>query len=276
MAPNSSGTLYVVGTPIGNLADLSPRAKDVLSRVDVVAAEDTRRTRTLLTSIGANVPLISYHEHNERARTRELLAKLVAGESLALVSDAGMPLLSDPGWRLVKAALEAGVAVDAVPGPSAITAALSVCGVPVDRFVFEGFLPRRAGARRERLDSLTAESRTIVLFESARRLAATLAELARVFGAERTAALARELTKVYETVYRGSLGVLAARIGTEIPAKGEFVIVVAGGEVSADAAQAQRVYALLAAELTPARALALTTEITGFPRNVLYRLTRVR
>jgi len=276
MAPNTSGTLFVVGTPIGNLADLSHRAREVLSSVDLIAAEDTRRTRTLLASIGANVPLISYHEHNESKRTPELLAKLAAGERLALVSDAGMPLLSDPGWRLVRGALDVGIRVASVPGPSAITAALSICGVAADRFVFEGFLPRRAGARRARLEGLVAEQRAIVLFEAAPRLAATLRELAGAFGAGRAAALARELTKVYESIYRGSLAELAERIGDDIPIKGEFVIVVAGGEVVVDAAEAERVYALLVAELPPARALALTTAITGVSRNLLYRLTRLR
>lgn len=275
MAPNTSGTLFVVGTPIGHLADLSPRAREVLSGASLVAAEDTRRTRVLLANIGANVPLISYHEHNERARTPELLARLTSGASVALVSDAGMPLISDPGSRLVRAALDAGIAVVAVPGPSAVTAALSVAGLPAERFVFEGFLPRRTGARRERLDALTAEPRTMLLFESPQRLAATLEELADVLGGERPAALARELTKVHEQVYRGSLAELAARIGRDIPAKGECVIVIAGGGLEPEVAVAERVYRLLEPELPHARALALAAKITGVPRNRLYRATRL-
>jgi 16S rRNA (cytidine1402-2'-O)-methyltransferase len=276
MGQQTSGTLFVVGTPIGNLADLSPRARDTLSEVDLIAAEDTRRTGALLASIGVNNTLISYHEHNERARVEELLIKLAAGQSIALVSDAGMPLMSDPGWRLVRAALDRGVAVKSVPGPSAITAALAVCGVPSERFVFEGFLPRRPGERTRRLDRLKAESRTMVFFESGQRLDVTLSALASAFGSLRPAALARELTKVYEQVCLGTLAELTERLGADIPLRGEFVIVVGGAEESVDTQEALRVYGLLARELPPAVAAALTTEITGIARNALYKLTRVR
>src|SRR5690606_16204783 len=218
------GTLYVVGTPIGNLDDLSPRARDVLGRVSAIAAEDTRRTSGLLSTIGLKKPLIAFHEHNEDRRVEALLAKLAEGESLALVSDAGMPLISDPGWRLVERALEAGIDVRAVPGPSAVTAALSVSGLATDRYAFERFLPRKTQARDTRLEALAAEERTLVFFESVHRMPETLDALARAFGPTRQACVARELTKVHEQVVRGPLAALRSALGTEIPLLGEFVL----------------------------------------------------
>lgn len=273
----SKGTLYVVGTPIGNLQDLSPRARDVLGRVDAIAAEDTRRTRGLLSNIGLERPLIAHHEHNEAERSAELVERLAAGDSIALVSDAGMPLISDPGWRLVRRALDAGIAVQSVPGPSAVSAALSVSGLPTDRFVFEGFLPRRAGARAERLRQLAGETRTLVLFEAVHRLADTVAALIEAFGPEREVSMARELTKIHEQVFTGSLGALAAALGDSVPLLGEFVLVVAGaGQAEeADEAEVRRVFDTLRRELPPGRAAALTAELTGMPRNRVYRLTRV-
>jgi 16S rRNA (cytidine1402-2'-O)-methyltransferase len=270
------GTLYVVATPIGNLDDLSPRARAVLAKTDVIAAEDTRHTRGLLSSICAESRLIAYHEHNEEQRVPELLARLAAGESVSLVSDAGTPLISDPGWRLVRAAQDAGFAVVPVPGACAAIAALSAAGLPTDRFVFEGFLPRRDGPRDERLAQLKRERRTLVLYEAVHRIPATLAALVAAFGAERRAALARELTKVHEQIVIGTLAELHARLDGEIPLLGEFVIVVAGdtSEARADLDEAQRVYALLAAEMEPGTALKLTAAITGIARNDLYRLLR--
>ncbi len=269
------GKLYVVATPIGNLADLTERAREVLAAAGVIAAEDTRHTRGLLSRIGAESRLIAYHEHNESERVPELLARLEHGESVALVSDAGTPLISDPGWRLVSAAQAKGVTVVPVPGPCAAVAALSAAGLATDRFVFEGFLPRRASARAERLVELRDEPRTLVFYEAVHRVAATLAALSDVFGAERRAALARELTKVHEQIATGSLAELAARLGGDIPALGEFVIVVAGAAAAApDEAAARRVYAVLAEELEPAVALRLTSAITGVARNELYRLLR--
>jgi 16S rRNA (cytidine1402-2'-O)-methyltransferase len=269
------GKLYVVGTPIGNVDDLSPRARSVLAMADVIAAEDTRHTRGLLSRIGVESRLIAYHEHNETERVATLLEQLAAGKSVALVSDAGTPLISDPGWRLVHAAQAAGVTVVPVPGPCAAIAALSAAGLPTDHFVFEGFLPRRDGARAERLDALRHEPRTIVLYEAVHRIEATLAALCAAFGGERRAAIARELTKTHEQIVTGTLTELAARLESGIPALGEFVIVVAGAAATTpDEAEAQRVYALLAAELPPDQALKLAGAITGVPRNVLYRLTR--
>ncbi len=270
------GTLYVVATPIGNLDDLSPRARAVLAKTDVIAAEDTRHTRGLLSSISAESRLIAYHEHNEEHRVPELLARLMAGESVSLVSDAGTPLISDPGWRLVRAAQDAGVAVVPVPGACAAIVALCAAGLPTDRFVFEGFLPRRDGPRAERLAELKRERRTLVLYEAVHRISATLAALVAAFGGERPAALARELTKIHEQIVVGTLAELLSRLDGEVPLLGEFVIVIAGdaSEARADLDEAQRVYALLAAEVEPGAALKLTAAITGLARNDLYRLLR--
>jgi 16S rRNA (cytidine1402-2'-O)-methyltransferase len=269
------GKLYVVGTPIGNVDDLSPRAREILAKADVIAAEDTRHTGLLLSRIGVESRLIAYHEHNEAERVPELLAHLQAGKAVALVSDAGTPLISDPGWRLVNAAQAEGVTVVPVPGPSAVVAALSAAGLPTDRFVFEGFLPRRDNARAERLASLQHEPRTIVLYEAVHRIAETLAALRIAFGAGRRAAIARELTKSHEQIVTGTLGELAAQLGASMPLLGEFVIVVSGAEAAApDEAEARRVYDILKAELPPDKALKLAAAITGVARNALYRLTR--
>jgi 16S rRNA (cytidine1402-2'-O)-methyltransferase len=269
-----SGKLYVVGTPLGNLADLSPRAREVLATADLIAAEDTRHTRGLLSRIGVESRLIAYHEHNEQERVSELVERLEHGASIALVSDAGTPLISDPGWRLVHAARGAGIDVVPVPGPCAAIAALSVAGLPTDHFVFEGFLPRREGARAERLEVLRGEVRTLVLYEAVHRIRATFAALKSVFGGERRGAIARELTKVHEQVATGTLAELEARLGADIPLLGEFVIVVAGAPAAAspDERAARRTYELLAGELAPAVALRLTSAITGWSRNELYKL----
>jgi 16S rRNA (cytidine1402-2'-O)-methyltransferase len=269
------GKLYVVGTPIGDVDDLSPRARDVLAKAEVIAAEDTRHTLRLLSRIGVESRLIAYHEHNETERVPALLAHLEQGRSVALVSDAGTPLISDPGWRLVSAAQAAGIAVIPVPGPCAAIAALSIAGLPTDHFVFEGFLPRREGARAERLDALRREPRTIVLYEAVHRVAETLAALRQAFGDERRAAIARELTKTHEQIVTGTLAELEARLDSGIPLLGEFVLVVAGAAATApDEAEARRIYELLVAELPPDKALKLAVAITGVARNTLYRLTR--
>ena len=272
----SRGKLFVVATPIGNLDDLTPRAREVLASADVIAAEDTRHTRGLLSRIGVEARLIAYHEHNERERVTELLERLESGATVALVSDAGTPLISDPGLRLVRAAREQGVDVVPVPGPSAAIAALCAAGLPTDRFVFEGFLPRTDGARAERLRDLRAERRTLIFYESVHRLPETLAALAEHFGADREAVLARELTKVHEQIRSGTLGALAGALGTEIPLLGEFVIVVAGNPSGAppDAARAREIYEILAAEIDPSEALQLTSTLTGISRNDLYKLLR--
>ncbi len=221
------GTLYEVATPIGNAEDVTPRAIRVLSEADLVACEDTRRTGRLLAAHGIRTPSVSYFEHNEERRTPELVARMLAGETVALVTDAGTPAISDPGYRLVRAALDADLRVVAVPGASAVIAALSVAGLPTDRFVFEGFLPARGAARRHALERLRGERRTIVFYEAARRLAETLAELAAAFGGERSAVVLREITKVHEETRRGTLGELVAHF-KPIEVLGEVTIVVAG------------------------------------------------
>ncbi len=217
----------MVATPIGNAEDVTPRAIRVLSEADLVACEDTRRTGRLLAAHGIRTPSVSYFEHNEERRTPELVARMLAGETVALVTDAGTPAISDPGYRLVRAALDAGLRVVAVPGASAVIAALSVAGLPTDRFVFEGFLPARGAARRHALERLRGERRTIVFYEAARRLAETLAELAAAFGGERSAVVLREITKVHEETRRGTLGELVAHF-KPIEVLGEVTIVVAG------------------------------------------------
>ncbi|MEE2803823.1 MAG: 16S rRNA (cytidine(1402)-2'-O)-methyltransferase, partial [Pseudomonadota bacterium] len=207
-----TSTLYVVATPIGNLGDISRRALDVLASVHAVAAEDTRHTRSLLNHFKIRTQLVSLHEQNEARRCRSLVDRLEDGESIALVSDAGTPLISDPGYHLVCAVRAAGFEVRAIPGASAITAALSICGLPVHRFVFEGFLPARAAARRSRLDDLAREERTLVFFESPRRLISTLADMQVMFDQARQAALVREISKRFETVITGTLAMLEDRV----------------------------------------------------------------
>ena len=270
------GRLQVVATPIGNLADLSARAREALSSADVIAAEDTRHTRVLLRAIGIAKPLVSLHEHNESQRTPELLARLAAGETIALVSDAGTPLLSDPGLELVQRAARAGFEVHAIPGPSAITSALAVAGLPTDRFCFEGFLPSRERERRTALAALAHEPRTLVFFEAPHRILRTLADMAAEFGAERPAAVARELTKVHETVYRGTLQELLARAQAEANfQRGEITIVVHGATAPTGGVDGQllrRTVELLAQELPPGRVAAIAAQLTGATRAAAYAL----
>lgn len=271
---NKRGRLWVVATPIGHLDDLSPRAREVLRSVGVIAAEDTRHSAPLLAQVGSRARTLALHEHNEREQGARLVAQLLAGEDVALISDAGTPLVSDPGFRLVRAAREAGCEVSPVPGPCAAIAALSAAGLPSDRFVFEGFLPAKAAARRERLTALAAESRTLIFYESSHRIVESLADAAAVFGATRAAVLARELTKLFETILAGSLGELVERVTADPnQQRGEFVLLVAGAEgAAADAqlAEGRRVFALLREELPPARAAKLAAAITGAPRKALY------
>lgn len=272
----SQGRLQIVATPIGNRGDLSPRAREALARADSVIAEDTRRTRTLLSALGIARPLLSLHTHNESQRVPELLSRLTAGETLALVSDAGTPLLSDPGYALVRAAAAAGIAVQAVPGPSALTAALSCAALPVNRFCFEGFLPAKPPERRAQLARLASEARTLVFFEAPHRIAGMLADLSVAFGAQRHAAVARELTKTFETVYRGTLSELAEQAQREESfRRGELTVVVEGApprETPPDEALLNRAAQLLAKELPPARAAALAAQLTGASRSAAYAL----
>lgn len=269
----TAGILHVVATPIGNRDDLSPRALATLRTVAAICAEDTRHTRQLLAHFGIEKPLIAVHEHNEEALADALIARLVAGESLALVTDAGTPLISDPGFRLVRASRAAGIRVSPVPGACAFAAALSVAGLPSDRFVFEGFLPAKSAARRERLAQLVAETRTLLFYESSHRIQAMLADAADAFGGERPAVLARELTKLFETVLDGSLGELHARVAADAnQRKGEFVLLVhgAGEDAQAQVLEGRRVYAKLVEHLPPSTAAKLAAELTGAPRKALY------
>ena len=272
-AQAGSGTLHVVATPIGNLGDLSPRALETLKRVDAICAEDTRHTRQLLAHFGLERPLLALHEHNEGDAAAPLVARLLAGDSVALVSDAGTPLVSDPGFRLVRAARAAGVRVSPVPGPSALVAALSAAGLPSDRFVFEGFLPAKAKARREHLQALAAEPRTMIFYESSHRIEETLADMAMAFGDERPAVVARELTKLFETVLDGGLAGLARRVREDAnQRKGEFVVLVQGAPEAADAkvAEGRRLYARLCEHLPPSTAAKLAADLSGAPRKALY------
>ena len=269
------GRLAVISTPIGNLGDLSPRARDELASAELIAAEDTRRTGQLLTTLGLARPLVSLHEHNETERIDELLIRLRGGARIALVSDAGTPLLSDPGFELVRRVSSEGMTVVAVPGPSAITAALSIAGLPTERFTFEGFLPARLAERRGRLAELALESRTQVFFEAPHRIAESLDDMSTAFGATRRAAVARELTKVFETVYRGTLAELATLARSDPNfTRGEITVVVEGA-VPAPAADTSLVtldaaLSVLLAELAPSKAAAVAAKLTGAKRNDAY------
>ena len=266
-------TLYVVATPIGNLADLSPRAQEVLRSVAAICAEDTRHTGQLLSHFGISKPLVALHDHNEEAMAQRVVSRLQAGESLAVVSDAGTPLVSDPGFRLVRAARAAGIKVSPIPGACAAIAALSVAGLPSDRFVFEGFLPAKGAARRERLQRLASETGTLVFYESSHRIAESLADMAMAFGAERPAVVARELTKLFETVLDGSLAQLLATVqADDNQRKGEFVVMVqgAGDDEDARVAEGRRLYAKLNEHLPPSTAAKLAAELSGAPRKALY------
>lgn len=272
----SVGRLEVIATPIGNLADLSPRARDSLAGADLLAVEDTRRTGALLSALGLQKPMVSLHTHNERARGDELIRRLQEGAVIAIVSDAGTPLLSDPGFDLVRRAAAAGITVRAIPGPTAIAAALSVAAIPAERFCFEGFLPARGGERRTRLSTLVREARAMVFFEAPHRISETLADMALVFGPEREAAVTRELTKIYESVYRGTLASLAERSAREPDwQRGEITLVVAGaleapaGE-TVDAAEIERVVAAALAHLPASKAAALAVNLTGCTRETAY------
>lgn len=267
-----SGTLFIVATPIGNLEDLSTRARLTLAEVSLIAAEDTRHTGRLLMHIGCKTRLTALHDHNEEKAVAGLLAVLLSGESVALVSDAGTPLVSDPGFRLVRAAHEHGITVSPIPGASALTAALSAAGIPTDRFCFEGFAPAKQAARRDWLENLSGERRTLVFYESVHRIAECLADMVDVFGAARAAFIGRELTKIHEQCVRSSLGELQARVANKtIVDKGEFVIVVAGcADEHESPFEVDRLLRALADRLSAKDAAKVAAEATGLKRNALY------
>jgi 16S rRNA (cytidine1402-2'-O)-methyltransferase len=267
------GTLYVVATPIGNLADLTPRAREVLASVALIAAEDTRHTRQLLQTCGIGTALTSLHEHNEAQKSTELVARLAQGDSIALVSDAGTPVVSDPGFDLVAAARAQGIAVVAIPGACAAIAALSVAGLPTNRFVFEGFLPAKTAARGERLRQLASEERTLIFYEAPHRLAEALRDMAETFGAQRRVSVSRELTKRFETTYSGTLAELSAAAESDRDmTRGEIVIVVSGAPTSGAALElnSDALLRALLQELSPSQAAKIAARLTGGKRADLY------
>ena len=275
-----AGRLYVVATPIGNLGDLSVRARDTLQASNLIAAEDTRHTGALLKHFGIQTPLVSLHEHNELERAPELVSRMQNGAAISLVSDAGTPGISDPGFDLVRAAAAAGLDIIAIPGPCAALAALSIAGLPTDRFCFEGFLPPRRAARRTRLTELALEPRTLVFYESPHRVREMLEDCALGLGSTRPAAVAREITKLHETLYRGSLSQLAARAAAEADfARGEIVVVAAGAAPDADTGGGadghggalDRVLKPLLAELPLKQAAHLAAQIAAVGGNEAYK-----
>ena len=273
---NELGTLYVVATPIGNLEDISYRAVTILKAVDLIAAEDTRHSAKLLNHFTINTPKLSLHEYNEIERTEHLIAQLQKGQSIALISDAGTPLISDPGYRLVSAAHAVGIRVVPIPGACAATAALSVAGLPTDRFSFEGFLPQKSTARKRRLESLAQESRTLVFYESSHRIIGSLSDIRDYFGGQRRAAIARELTKVFETIRTDNLGALIDWIvANKNNQRGEFVILIEGAKCAHEAVSehyAKNVLSTLLTELPLKTSIRLAAAITHHPKNRLYEL----
>jgi len=281
MANESAGRLWVVATPIGNLGDLSPRARAVLAECSLVAAEDTRHTGLLLKACGIQTPQLSLHDHNEQQRSADIIRRLAGGASVALVSDAGTPAISDPGFELVRAVAAAGFEIVAIPGPCAAIAALSIGALPTDRFCFEGFLPARGAARRKRLQTLAAEQRTLVVYEAPHRVRDTLEDCVAAFGGERSATVAREITKIHETTYRGPLRELAARAAADADfGRGEIVLVVAGAPEALDEAEGgvdghggalDRALKILLTELPLKQAARLAALIIGARDNESYK-----
>ncbi len=268
-----SGTLFIVATPIGNLEDLTPRARKTFAEVDLIAAEDTRHTGRLLFSIGLKTRLLALHEHNEEKAVPAIIEALESGRSVALVSDAGTPLVSDPGYRLVRAAHERRIPVSPIPGPSALTAALSVAGLPTDRFCFEGFLPARSAARQAALEQLRNESRTLIFYESVHRIADALRDMCEAFGNDRQAFIGRELTKLHEQCVQGSLNSLSGKVDdATIVGKGEFVIVVGGADEPVETSlDVDRLLVELSVLLPAKDAARASAAITGLKKNALYQ-----
>ncbi len=276
MPPNLKGILYLVATPIGNLADFSFRAVEILQEVDFIACEDTRHSRPLLERYGIGKPLIALHEHNEDVAASRLLARVEKGESMALISDAGTPLINDPGYPLVREAAERGLRVIPIPGACALIAALSASALPTDRFSFEGFAPRTGAARRAILESLVDDSRTLIFYESSHRVLAFIRDIARVFPAERRIVIARELTKLHETIIRATVAEAPALIESDpYMEKGEFVVLMEGAPVRGGrdemTPEQVRVLKLLLEECSVKTAVSLTCKITGARKEVAYR-----
>ena len=267
-----SGTLFVVATPIGNLEDLTPRARQTLAEVSLIAAEDTRHTGRLLSHFGIKTRLFALHDHNEEKVVHGLIESLQGGNNVALVSDAGTPLVSDPGFRLVRAAHEHGITVSPIPGASAVTAALSAAGIPTDRFCFEGFAPSKHAARKDWLENLANERRTLVIYESVHRIEESLADMVTVFGPDRQAFIGRELTKMHEQCVQESLGELHRQVKDKsIVGKGEFAIVIAGSSHKQESPlEVDRLLRALCAHLSAKDSAKVAAEATGLKRNALY------
>lgn len=270
------GKLYVVATPIGNLEDMSFRAKSVLSQVNWIAAEDTRHSSGLLQHFNIHVPLIAYHDHNENIRVDALIQKLKSGESGALISDAGTPLISDPGYLLVSKALEANIPVIPIPGACAFVAALSVAGLPTDRFTFEGFLPAKSAARQKRFKELAKLPYTLIFYEAPHRVQDFLEDALQVLGPKRLATIAREITKKFESIYHTTLENLLQQVKQEtIPTKGEFIVMVSGFEQGAsddEMIAAEQILRALLPELSLKKAVEITVKLSNQPKNKIYDL----
>jgi len=266
--------LYIVATPIGNLGDISERAIEILKQVDLIAAEDTRHSKTLLERFAIKTKICAYHEHNEEKVTQQLIQQLLDGQSIALISDAGTPLINDPGYKLVVAAHDNNIQIIPIPGPSAIITALSASGLPTSKFIFEGYLSAKSVARETRLNELKNESRTLVFYEAPHRIIESIKIMQEIFGAERRATIARELTKRFEQIIRAPLSALNEKIESgEIKVKGEFVVIVEGTqETSTSDQEALRINQLLAEKLSPKEAAGLTAKITGRKKNDIYQL----
>lgn len=271
----NESALYVVATPIGNLADMVPRAVEVLQTVAVIAAEDTRHSARLLEHFHIRTPMLAYHDHSDSQTTQRLIERLAGGESVALISDAGTPLVSDPGYQLVAAARTAGIRVVPIPGACALIAALSASGLPSDRFCFEGFLPAKAGPRASRLEALADQTATLIFYEAPHRILDCLDHLASVFGPERQAVIAREITKTFETFLSGSLQDLRAQVAADAnQQRGEIVLMVQGAQKQKHSEldqESKRIMQLLAAELPPKKASALVEQITGVKKKAVYQ-----
>lgn len=276
MKINDFGTLYIVATPIGNLRDISLRAVDVLQSVDAIAAEDTRHSSSLLQHYQIKTPIFSLHEHNERERSAAIIAQLKEGRSIALISDAGTPLISDPGYHLVKEVRQHGIRIVPIPGACAAIAALSVAGLPTDRFLFEGFLPAKSKQRKDNLQRLASEPRTLVFYESPHRIHRTLLDMVEIFGKDRLVVMARELTKTFETIHADTMaGLLQWVLRDKNQTKGEIVILVHGNKETVEAANdpaVTRVLSILLAELPLKQAVDLASKMTELRKNDIYEL----
>lgn len=270
------GELYLVATPIGDMTDIAPRALGILSTVDIVAVEDKRRSSRLFSHFGIKTPMISYHDHSEEKQVKRIIDELLCGKSVALISDAGTPLISDPGYKLVNAAKDKSIKVSPVPGPCALIAAISASGLPSDRFIFEGFLPSKSIPRITKIQNISADSRTIIFYEAPHRILETLIDMIKVIGPSRKIVLARELTKTYETFISGTLESVLQIIEKDLnQQKGEIVIVLAGADSSEKKIETQdskRILSVLLEELPLKQAVSLGSKITGIQKNIFYKL----